>query len=272
MAWNEPGGNKPKDPWGGGGNDGPPDLDEALKKFNEWLGGIFGGGGSGSGSNKPGKGVSAGVIGLVAIVLAGLWAASGFYQIDAQERGIVLRLGKYFDTVDSGLQWNPRLIDTVIKVNATAEPFRDPERGYRVFRKGTWQSPTGTLYGWRSWDAPKFMKERGVDDTFSPPELKNYPTQGTGGEIVQMVLGVLWRVFNRHNNWGGKAFLVNTVHDCIWFDLHPDVADEVLGVAKKVMESVPKLLEHYFDFDCPVPFPVDVEIGNNMMDLEHWHP
>ena len=122
MAWNEPGGNKPKDPWGGGGNDGPPDLDEALKKFNEWFGSIFGGrGGSGSGSNNPGKGVSAGVIGLVAIVLAGLWAASGFYQIDAQERGIVLRLGKYFDTVDSGLQWNPRLIDTVIKVNATAE-------------------------------------------------------------------------------------------------------------------------------------------------------
>jgi membrane protease subunit HflK len=122
MAWNEPGGNKPKDPWGGG-NDGPPDLDEALKKFNDWLGGIFGGGsgGSGSGSNTPSKGVSAGVIGLVAIVLAGLWAASGFYQIDAQERGVVLRLGKYFDTVDSGLQWNPRLIDTVIKVNSTAE-------------------------------------------------------------------------------------------------------------------------------------------------------
>jgi membrane protease subunit HflK len=122
MAWNEPGGNKPKDPWGGG-NDGPPDLDEALKKFNDWLGGIFGGrsGGSGGGSNMPSKGLSAGVIGLVAIVLAGLWAASGFYQIDAQERGVVLRLGKYFDTVDSGLQWNPRLIDTVIKVNSTAE-------------------------------------------------------------------------------------------------------------------------------------------------------
>ena len=119
MAWNEPGGNKPKDPWGGG-NDGPPDLDEALKKFNDWLGGIFGGG-SGGGSNMPSKGLSAGVIGLVAIVLAGLWAASGFYQIDAQERGVVLRLGKYFDTVDSGLQWNPRLIDTVIKVNSTAE-------------------------------------------------------------------------------------------------------------------------------------------------------
>ena len=36
MAWNEPGGNKPDDPWGGG-DQGPPDLDEALKKFQEKL-------------------------------------------------------------------------------------------------------------------------------------------------------------------------------------------------------------------------------------------
>lgn len=158
------------------------------------------------------------------------------------------------------------------EINSTAEPFRDPDRGYRVFRKGTWQSPTGTLYGWRSWDAPKFMKERGIDDTFSPPEIKNYPTQGTGGEIVQMVLGVLFRMFMSKNNWDNKAFLVNTVHDCVWFDLHPDVADEVLGVAKHIMESVPQLLKHFFDIDCPVPFPTDVEIGDNMLELRHWHP
>ena len=162
--------------------------------------------------------------------------------------------------------------DVEKEINATAEPFRDPERGYRVFRRGTWQAPTGTLYGWRSWDAPKFMKEKGIDDTFSPPEIKNYPTQGTGGEIVQMVLGVLFRYFNKKNNWDGKAFLVNTVHDCVWFDLHPDVADEVLGVAKHIMESVPQLLKHFFGIDCPVPFPVDVEIGNNMLDLHHWNP
>ena len=158
------------------------------------------------------------------------------------------------------------------EINATAEAFRDPERGYRVFRKGTWQAPTGTLYGWRSWDAPKFMKDRGIDDTFSPPEIKNYPTQGTGGEIVQMILGVLWRYFVKTDNWGGKAFLTNTVHDCIWFDLHPDVADEVLAVSKKIMESVPQLLKHFFGINCPVPFPVDVEIGDNMLELKHWHP
>ena len=59
MAWNEPGGgnNKPKDPWGGG-DQGPPDLDEALKKLQDKLGGMFGGGGArksgGSGGSSGG--------------------------------------------------------------------------------------------------------------------------------------------------------------------------------------------------------------------------
>ena len=56
MAWNEPGGgnNNPKDPWGSG-NQGPPDLDEALKKFQDKIRGLFGGG-----SSSPASGGSGG--------------------------------------------------------------------------------------------------------------------------------------------------------------------------------------------------------------------
>ncbi len=121
MAWNEPGGgNKgPRDPWGGG-DQGPPDLDEALKKLQEKLGGIFGGGG---GSSSSGGGKSSGVSGaLLGVLAAGavlIWGLMGFYQIDQQERAVVLRFGKYHDTVQPGLQWNPPLIDEVIKVNTT---------------------------------------------------------------------------------------------------------------------------------------------------------
>ena len=155
------------------------------------------------------------------------------------------------------------------EVNATAEPFRDPHRGFRVFRKGTWQAPTGTLYGWRSYDAPSFLRHKGITDTFKPTELKNYPVQGTGGEIVQMILGLLWRWFIKTDNFGGKAFLINTVHDCVWVDCHKDVQDEVARGMKIIMESVPKVLKKYFDIDCPVPFPVEVEAGPNMLDLHH---
>jgi modulator of FtsH protease HflK len=132
MAWNEPGGggNKPKDPWGGG-EQGPPDLDEALKKLQEKLGGLFGGrGGSSSGGGKSGggKAIPASLFVVAALVAVVVWALMGLYQVDEQERAVVLRFGKYYDTVQPGLQWNPPLIDEVIKVNTTkvrAATFRE---------------------------------------------------------------------------------------------------------------------------------------------------
>ena len=43
MAWNEtPDGDKNKDPWGKNGNQGPPDLDEIVRKMQKGIGGIFG--------------------------------------------------------------------------------------------------------------------------------------------------------------------------------------------------------------------------------------
>lgn len=109
MAWNEPGGNN-QDPWGGGkkGNDqGPPDLDEAFRKFQNTLKGIFGGsGGSSSGNNSSrtgggaaGGGLFAGIA-IIAIV-AYLWNA--IYIVDEKERAVILRFGEYYETVDPGL-------------------------------------------------------------------------------------------------------------------------------------------------------------------------
>ena len=120
MAWNEPGGgnNKPKDPWGGG-DQGPPDLDEALKKLQDKLGGMFGGGGSSGGGSAGSSGISGALLGVLAAGALLVWGLMGFYQIDQQERGVVLRLGKYHEIVQPGLQWNPPLIDDVTRVNTT---------------------------------------------------------------------------------------------------------------------------------------------------------
>lgn len=158
-----------------------------------------------------------------------------------------------------------------MEVEHSAEPFRDPQRGFRMFRRGTWQSPTGCLYSWRSWDAPEFMRKRGITDSFSPPELKNYPMQGTGGELVQLVLGILVRQFYKTNNWTNQAFLVNTVHDCVWVDCHEDVYEEVTRTCVTIMQNIPLYLKRFFNIDCPVPFPVEAETGPNMLDLHHFH-
>ncbi len=122
MAWNEAGdnGQKPRDPWGGG-NQGPPDLDEVWRKARERFGALFGGGSkrSGGGGGGGGKALSGSLLLLVFGVACVAWGLLGFYQVDEQERGVVLRLGKYHDTVQPGLQWNPPLIDEVTKVNVT---------------------------------------------------------------------------------------------------------------------------------------------------------
>ena len=122
MSWNEPGGgnNRPRDPWGGN-DQGPPDLDEALKKLQQRISGLFGGRGSGGSSagGSSGGGLSGALLGVLIAGVVTVWALMGFYQLDEQERAIVLRFGEYNGTMQPGLQWNPPLIDEVIKVNTT---------------------------------------------------------------------------------------------------------------------------------------------------------
>ncbi|MDO3387296.1 FtsH protease activity modulator HflK [Gilvimarinus sp. SDUM040013] len=128
MAWNEPGGGD-KDPWGnrGGNNDGPPDLDEALKKLQEKLGGIFGGKSGGSGNGGSSKGLGGLLIG--AIVIASIfYVISGVYQVDEKERAVVLQFGAFSEIKQPGLRWNAPLITEVFVENVTEER-QYPSRG-----------------------------------------------------------------------------------------------------------------------------------------------
>ena len=113
MAWNEPGGNN-QDPWGGGNrgnggrgnkNQGPPDLDDAFRKFQEKLNSFLGGKGGGSGSKNTDSGNAGGgslFVGILLIALVVyLWNAT--YTIDEKERAVILTFGKYSETVDPGL-------------------------------------------------------------------------------------------------------------------------------------------------------------------------
>lgn len=130
MAWNEPGGDGNKDPWGnrGNNNQGPPDLDEVLRNLQKKFGSIFGGkkgprstGGGSSPSSSLGIGV---IIGIVVIV----WVAVGLYKVEEAEVGVVLRFGEHVDTTQRGLHWIARPFESVEIVN-TAERRQVPFKG-----------------------------------------------------------------------------------------------------------------------------------------------
>ncbi|MDD2723461.1 MAG: FtsH protease activity modulator HflK [Methylovulum sp.] len=132
MSWNEPGGDK-KDPWSGRGDqNGPPDLDEAIRALQEKLGKIFGGGGGDGGdrssadSGRPMKNLGF----IVAGAAVFLWGVSGFYVVDEGNHGVETRFGKYIGITQSGLHWHiPAPIEQVNIVNVKEQRFI--EVGYR---------------------------------------------------------------------------------------------------------------------------------------------
>lgn len=156
-------------------------------------------------------------------------------------------------------------------VKQSAVPFKDWTNDGKVYRRGYWVAPTGTRYTFRSYDSMEYQQKKGIMDSFMPTELKNYPVQGTGGEIVQIILGRLWRHFVAKDNYEGNALLCNTVHDCVWFDFNPVVQDELCHDVKSIMESVPEVLEELYGMDVPVPFPVEIEVGPNLFDKQVVH-
>ena len=105
MAWNEPGGEK-RNPWNRP-QQSQNDLDDVLRNFQRRLSALFGrggGGGSlGSGQGSPGfsKGLSS-----ILVLIAAVWVGSGLYRVDAQERAVILRFGKYMQTTGPGYNWH----------------------------------------------------------------------------------------------------------------------------------------------------------------------
>ncbi|WP_417664177.1 FtsH protease activity modulator HflK [Pseudidiomarina donghaiensis] len=122
MAWNQPGNgnNNDRDPWKnqGGRDQGPPDLDEAIKNLLGKLG-LGGNKGKGGGSNKTGGGFPARGFGVIAIIAVAIWFIAGFYTVKEAERGVVLRFGQYHNLVESGLHWRPLFVDSVQTVDVS---------------------------------------------------------------------------------------------------------------------------------------------------------
>ncbi|MCU7798246.1 MAG: FtsH protease activity modulator HflK [Candidatus Thiodiazotropha sp. (ex Myrtea spinifera)] len=120
MAWNEPGGGK--DPWSGkGGDQGPPDLDEVVKKLQDKFGGLFGNRGSSGGNSSSSSGSSgpgSKTVSVVIVIAILGWLASGIYIIQPAERGVILRFGAYSETTEPGPHWHiPYPVERVIPVN-----------------------------------------------------------------------------------------------------------------------------------------------------------
>jgi len=110
------GGNNGGNPWGGGpqrpsGRPNPPDFDKVINDLKNNFGG-----------KMPGGGAPRRFILLGLIILMGLWAATGFYRVNPQQQGVVLRFGEWIRTTGPGLHYHlPFPIETVLTPDVTRD-------------------------------------------------------------------------------------------------------------------------------------------------------
>jgi membrane protease subunit HflK len=115
MPWSNqsggggPWGSGPRGPWGsgpqppGGGGSRPPDLEEFLRRSQDKLRSLLPG-------NLGGRSIA-----LIALAVAVLWGFSGFFRVEPDELGVVLRFGQFVREVQPGLNYHlPYPIETVL--------------------------------------------------------------------------------------------------------------------------------------------------------------
>jgi len=111
------GGNNGGNPWGGGpqrpsgGRPNPLDFDKVINDLKNNFGG-----------KMPGGGSSRRFILLGLIILMGLWTATGFYRVNPQQQGVVLRFGEWIRTTGPGLHYHlPFPIEQVLTPDVTRD-------------------------------------------------------------------------------------------------------------------------------------------------------
>ena len=120
MPWNNQGGQSGGPwgqggggggPWGQGGGQNPQDVDAAIRQMKDAWGRMMPTGGGGIRSLL-----------LLVLVFALVWAATGFYRINPQQQGVVLRFGEWVRTSPPGLHYHlPYPIETVLKPEVTRD-------------------------------------------------------------------------------------------------------------------------------------------------------
>jgi modulator of FtsH protease HflK len=136
MPWSNQGGggpwgSGPRGPWGSGPQSSgptPPDLEDLLRRSQDKLRSFVPGGGLG------GKGIA--VIGLILVVL---WGFSGFFRVEPDELGVILRFGKHVREAQPGLNYHlPYPVETVLTPKVTrANPLHIGMRLVEDMRRGT---------------------------------------------------------------------------------------------------------------------------------------
>jgi DNA polymerase-1 len=166
---------------------------------------------------------------------APLYGATGYGRSPAQEAYYKAFIAKY----EGIAGWHKRLGDEALRFNKIT-------------------TPSGRQYAFPD----VYRRKSGSISDFT--RIKNYPVQGFAtGDIVPAVLVE----FDKRLR-GMQSLLVNTVHDSIVIDIHPEEIEQVKQVITTINKDLATIIKERFDVDFNVPLLLEAKIGPNWLDTK----
>jgi len=147
---------------------------------------------------------------------------------------------KFLEKYEDIAEWHKKLEDTAIKSKIV-------------------RLPSGREYYF-----PNIYRRKDGSSTQSTA-VKNYPVQGFAtADIVPIACINVWNLLKENNM---KTLLINTVHDSVILDVHPDEYNQAIEVLNKGFSSIKESLKERFDCELNVPLDFEIKSGENWLDL-----
>lgn len=209
-------------------------------------------------------------------------------QYGATAKGIAFATGCTVEYAQSFLDNEAKLFPTTIgfravvkeeveRTGAAGRIYREQadDGSYRIYRIGTWTSPSGARYSFRQkeqWKevVPGQRKQKVMD--YKETEMANYWCQGEAFFLMAVAAGMVLRAMLARDWFDNQVCLITNVHDALYLDsANPEVGREASLLVKQCMEDAPKRIHQLwpnYGIIGQVPFPAEAEMGTSMYSKE----
>ena len=105
--------------------------------------------------------------------------------------------------------------------------------------------------------------------TVGATSIKNYPVQGFAtADLLPLALIRLHKSMKAMQKPVPKSKIINTVHDSIIMDVHPDEKDWMINLLQRSMLCIPEECKEQFGIDFDMPIEIELKIGKDWLNLE----
>lgn len=169
------------------------------------------------------------------------------------------------DRTGKDIEWCKEFIKTFFTLFPEAKTWHQKCQE-TVEKTGSLTLFTGEILKFKKYPAKyDWQINKGITESYNPPDIKNHPVQHLAWIIMSIILGTFFRGYAIHNK--DKYLMINTVHDSLMIDCKEDFIYDAINHVSNVVDKVPTIIYNKFNEKMVVPIKISMSMGDRWSDL-----